>query len=183
MPKFPPIPFRVASHLLYIFHNILITLNFCYLTLIIFCFPLFPSMDADQSLLTPRVFIPMLNGLQHFCITATFKYWIVRKRAEAQRLNDRILQLFTLVNIRSCGSVRKRKANDLSITPGVSTSWFQSTDVSQIFFNHPSDYTIGSLSSQMLSTHRVSPPMATNRLQLIMNHHQWHKWPLGPLLI
>ena len=89
------------------------------------------------------------------------------------RLNDRILHLFTLVNI---GSVRKRKANDLSITPGVSTSWFQSTDVSQIFFNHPSDYTIGSLSSQMLSTHRESPPMVTNRLQLITNHHQWHKW-------
>ena len=50
-------------------------------------------------------------------------------------------------------------------------------EVFQTFFNHTSDYTIGSLSSQMLSTRRVSPQMVTDRLQLITTHHQWHKWP------
>ena len=56
MPKFPPIPIRVASHLLFVFYNLLITLTFILLTLIIFYFPLLQSSMPDDSPMTPRVF-------------------------------------------------------------------------------------------------------------------------------
>ena len=55
MPKFVPIPFRVASHLLYIFYNLLITFTFVNLTLFIFCFPLPHQSMPDESPVTPRV--------------------------------------------------------------------------------------------------------------------------------
>ena len=93
------------------------------------------------------------------------------------RLKCRGLQLFTLVNTKSCGSVRKREANGFLITPGVITWRFQSMDVVQFCYNHTSDYTIGRLSSLLLLTHGASPPMATNGLLLVTNHHQWRIWP------